>query len=1745
MKKLNFRYFNLILTFLFLSLSITYAQFTNCAVNAGVEQGWCFGQNIQLVGNIAGEIKANTIKWTQVSGPTITIEKANTLKAEVEKPPSGTYVFKLSSECTQGIAEQTVKHIVYEEVKVDAGPDLTFDCFEFEKIPLTGFSTPPAGYTPIWFYDNQIMTITNNVISFSEKPFLEACSKKMPVPEFSIELRFYNPITGCSFRDTRKIIFKDYIIPLRFLASEICPESVDEFKAVASCAQNGGKWSWVNPADVGGATFTNPDSTVTKFTNLQPNKKYLIKWTTMTCKGERSVIDTMKTTLRKPVAPFEIVERKRYFCDPPDSILIEPPRAPDPAKGEVGWWTFVDRDEYDDLPQYAKDAYGKVKTSAPYTFDSLRVPLSGFSAGFVYEFRYTISNGTCETYYTEFIFVFGHHKGYTEYLSNSCGQGYDNQCVKSGRLCFFKPAIPLFIQGGPEKFYLPKAPTIVKLPPNVTKAMVDLKNEGNGFSMTKDLPSGNYILAFFPDTVDLQERCIEPIYYNISHSMPPPKANAGTDVYVCTDKTELPGNVVITPNWYLLDKVPTTANNPTMTNDSTSVLKISNLTANATYRFVYRSWGGTNCQSYYDTVTVRSSNLQPPSPNVEADKTVCGGANFQLNANLTNIPNGTIGIWTLLSQVPSGKAPKIENPNGITTSVSGILPNTVYTFQFSLQNGCGVNSQQVKVTTDANDSPQAPNAGKDQCLPLGVTKTVLIAAQPAPSGATGEWSSLTSNPNLTTFNTPLNFTTQVDGLQNGKTYQFVYTVKKGSCGVLRDTIKITIADKVKAAISDSLLVFCNVKLPASIELKASPLTGEWSQIDGVPGATILNINQATTTINNLSAGAYRFRWLAKDGVCDSGFDDVYVQIGGATPIVKLGNDTTLCANDNGILQLNAPNGQGFTGYWTFENISNNQASAGGYFIQKTNPTMPNAIVQLKPGKTRLRWSLYPNPPCQDQPSVDDFIVDYVPTSQVESDTLQFCNASLVELKGISSGAAVGVWSQVNGAAIANLPKNQQGDNPILIQLPQAGVYQLKYSITSSKCPSSQDEVTIINYAAPPYPNIGLEDTLCVKEAILLNANVLPQGYTAIWSVLSLPKNAPSPNFSPNANSQNVRVTNLQKGKYLFQYKITNGICTLSDVREDSIRLNTIDAGKDFEICRDKEAQLGVGASNLKWTAFDKNPSPTTINSSSWKVSGLEQSGDYYFFLTDPQGCYDDLKITRIEGNTFNAVPQDLTLCEGKTVNLQTDVKAIRTPYALQWQQSLNNGQTWQNIQGATQSSYLSTQKNGIQQYRIIITDSNPKCGNDTSANFSLAIQPKFNPGLAPAPLSFCMKTDTSLNLNDLWKNAMTGGNWGTTNIGINSQGILNPKSLNVGNYELIYTLKDAQQICPDTSSKTTLTILDLPKVDAVTDKNITCKEREVEISGIFDLSLNYLWQNPAQQAMPQQVAHKVTATGTYILSVIDPITKCRNLDSVKVKQIEPFIGDITANVSQPPCDENGMISGLSIIGGTPPFQYYLNDKKIEYKQSIDNLAAGKYKLTVEDKNGCRFDKEYEVKKLDPWTVSLLRDATIDWGESVDLQGIVSIKNNQIQKIQWFQGATMIDTNFILSKTVSPTKSGTYEIFIFDKKGCKRGAKVFIEVVFDPKVYAPNSFSPNDDGINDRFQLFPNKYIKAVHRLDIYDRWGEWIYNQGLMDFNDPLFGWDGKFRNQDMGAAVFVWVAEVEYFNGERHILKGDVMLVR
>jgi len=64
-------------------------------------------------------------------------------------------------------------------------------------------------------------------------------------------------------------------------------------------------------------------------------------------------------------------------------------------------------------------------------------------------------------------------------------------------------------------------------------------------------------------------------------------------------------------------------------------------------------------------------------------------------------------------------------------------------------------------------------------------------------------------------------------------------------------------------------------------------------------------------------------------------------------------------------------------------------------------------------------------------------------------------------------------------------------------------------------------------------------------------------------------------------------------------------------------------------------------------------------------------------------------------------------------------------------------------------------------------------------------------------------------------------------------------------------------------------------------------------------------------------------------------------------------------------------------------------------------------------------------------------------------------------------------------------------------------------------------------------------------LAIFDRWGEEVFVQKNFQPNDDSFGWDGTFRGSPLTPAVFVWVAEVEFIDGEVEVIYGDVTVIR
>ena len=124
--------------------------------------------------------------------------------------------------------------------------------------------------------------------------------------------------------------------------------------------------------------------------------------------------------------------------------------------------------------------------------------------------------------------------------------------------------------------------------------------------------------------------------------------------------------------------------------------------------------------------------------------------------------------------------------------------------------------------------------------------------------------------------------------------------------------------------------------------------------------------------------------------------------------------------------------------------------------------------------------------------------------------------------------------------------------------------------------------------------------------------------------------------------------------------------------------------------------------------------------------------------------------------------------------------------------------------------------------------------------------------------------------------------------------------------------------------------------------------------------------------------------------------------------------------------------------------------------------------------------------------------------------------------------------------VTASDNMTVHFVVTNIDGCEDDTTFVIPVVDEFSLYVPNSFTPNEDGVNDVFQ--PIARDVAFYRLKIYDRYGSLFFIT-----EDTEAFWDGTIGGKPAPAGVYVWTIEyIRYSNPNRTLLKkGSVTLVR
>jgi gliding motility-associated-like protein len=170
-------------------------------------------------------------------------------------------------------------------------------------------------------------------------------------------------------------------------------------------------------------------------------------------------------------------------------------------------------------------------------------------------------------------------------------------------------------------------------------------------------------------------------------------------------------------------------------------------------------------------------------------------------------------------------------------------------------------------------------------------------------------------------------------------------------------------------------------------------------------------------------------------------------------------------------------------------------------------------------------------------------------------------------------------------------------------------------------------------------------------------------------------------------------------------------------------------------------------------------------------------------------------------------------------------------------------------------------------------------------------------------------------------------------------------------------------------------------------------------------------------------------------------------------------------------------------------------------QSILVSDAGMYAVTVNAQNCAAAD-----------TVNISIAQNIDFDETVSLcsspGGIVLDAGNPGASYLWSTGQT--------SQTISIQQAGTYWVSI-NAAPCLLGDTIEVTgIPGEAAVFVPNSFTPNGDGLNDRFTGIGEDFT-SFH-LVVFNRWGEKIFE------TRDQSGWDGNYVGQRAESEVYVYL---------------------
>ena len=190
------------------------------------------------------------------------------------------------------------------------------------------------------------------------------------------------------------------------------------------------------------------------------------------------------------------------------------------------------------------------------------------------------------------------------------------------------------------------------------------------------------------------------------------------------------------------------------------------------------------------------------------------------------------------------------------------------------------------------------------------------------------------------------------------------------------------------------------------------------------------------------------------------------------------------------------------------------------------------------------------------------------------------------------------------------------------------------------------------------------------------------------------------------------------------------------------------------------------------------------------------------------------------------------------------------------------------------------------------------------------------------------------------------------------------------------------------------------------------------------------------------------------------------------------------------------------------------------------------RLYVTNNFGCNSDtltKTFPVYAYP--TVDAGPDRFVLENGSIRLEPITS--GNDLQFL-WTPNQYMVDNRLEHPTVVNPLTDMTYKLTVTARGGCARSDEMFVKLLKGPRI--PNTFTPNNDGINDKWEIqYLNTYTK--NRVQVFTKAGQLVFES--YGYTSP---WDGTYKGKPLPMDTYYYIIEP---NNGRDPITGYVTIVK